>query len=66
MNPVRCEMKPLLLAVTALAVVAKANLSPAMANRFGAIVGINPDNPEYPLSFASAHPEFAPWRRYGG
>jgi hypothetical protein len=45
-NPVRCEMKTLLLATNALAGVTAANLSPAMANRFGPFVGIDPDNPE--------------------
>jgi hypothetical protein len=39
-------MKTLLEAATAVAVVTAANLSPAMANRFGPFVGINPDNPE--------------------
>ena len=39
-------MKTLLLATNALAGVTAANLSPAMANRFGPFVGIDPDNPE--------------------
>ena len=39
-------MKTLLQAATAVAVVTTANLSAAMANRFGPFVGINPDDPK--------------------